>query len=270
MRINFKKIALIGVLILAAGVNTLFAQKGVDTLKMLDGAIKFGKVLDLNSQNIQFVHDGETLVYTVDRFKVHKIVFASGRTELINNTAGTPALGVMVEPNTVAVLPFVYHDKNISSSDAGTFREKVQEETYQFLSGKSGLYKYQDPNTTNVILRRQGIDEQSIKNYTYADLCKALGVHYVVVGGVYRHSNDRIEAGSYGDIWGDCDWGLSSVSGTSISYQKDYQNEVVLNIYSVNNERIYTKRRTAVLMNEASYRYALQYMLKRSPVYNKR
>ncbi|PZF74378.1 hypothetical protein DN068_02015 [Taibaiella soli] len=248
----------------------LKAQNVVDTLKMLTGEIKYGKVLDLTNKDVQFIHQGETLVYTIDRFTVDKIIFASGRTERINSTAANPVLGGTVEPNTVAVLPFVYHDQDVSASDAGTFREKVQEETYQFLSARSGSYKYQDPNTTNVMLNRKGIDEHTIKNYTYADLCKALGVHYIVVGGIYRKSNDRIEARSYGAMWGNCDWGVSSRSRTTISRRKDYRNEVAINIYSVNNERVYTRRRTAILMTDESYKYALQYMLKRSPVYNKR
>jgi len=268
--INSKRRLLFAFSFLLTGSSALFAQKAVDTLKMLNGEIKYGKVLDLNGKDIQFTHQGETIAYKIDRFSVNKIVFASGRTEIINNTAATSILGMSVEPNTVAVLPFVYHDKNIAVSDVGTFREKVQEETYQYLSARQGPYKYQDPNTTSVMLNRKGIDEQTIKNYTYADLCKILGVQYVIVGGVYRHTNDRIEAGSYGSMWGDCDWGFSSVSGSSISYRKDYQNEVAVSIYSVDNQRVYTQRRTAILMNESSYRYALQYILKRSPVYNKR
>ncbi|HVI44379.1 MAG TPA: hypothetical protein VM802_05905 [Chitinophaga sp.] len=256
------------------------AQKSVqtkeDVIVMLNGEEKHGKITSVDENTIRFIHNGETLVYTLKKSDINKITFASGRVEVVNNPAATKPAGEElppVQPNMVAILPFKYRDNDTRPDMVAVTKQKLQENTFTYLSKHGGMYKFQDPQTTNALLFRRGIDDNNIAGYTYGDLCRLLGVEYIVTGGVYRSSKEEINSqGGEERTSKDKGDGRSRESGTSSSnttIEKKYVNEVTLGIYNQRNESIYSKQRTAFLNEETSYKDALYYMLKRCPIYNK-
>ena len=63
------------------------AQDSADTVIMMDGKERKGKVTAINDSEITFIFTGETLEYKIKRAEVNKIIFASGRTQLISKKA---------------------------------------------------------------------------------------------------------------------------------------------------------------------------------------
>lgn len=261
--------------------NLLIAQKTAsvkkvitvkeDSIWMLSGEAKHGKIVAVGADVISFVHSGEQLEYSLKKSDIHKIVFASGRTEIVTApaVAGNPADNYpAMEHNLIAVLPFKYRSVGEPLEQVNATKEKLQDDTYSYLSKRNGVYRFQDPQTTNALLIRRGIDENTIKGYTFDELCKILGTEYIVQGGLSRSSKETVSSAETKTLNKDDDR-LRQNKAASTVVQKTYENEVSILIYSEKNEKIFDNHRTAILSQEASYKDALFYMLKRCPVYNK-
>ncbi|PZF73313.1 hypothetical protein [Taibaiella soli] len=254
MNIGYKKEFFVSLAIcfFTTDAHQLFGQNMVDTVKMLNGENRVGKVLDQNNEQIRFIYRNETLVYTIDKFSINKIVFGSGRVEMMNNGSSISTATAM--PGNVAILPFTFYDKSLAPATAMTFQNEMQNEAFVFLSDNDGAFHFLNPDTTNITLARSGIDQNTIKRHTYSDLCRILGVRYVLIGGVHISAADKNES--------------NEVATAQVN--REYKNEMEVTIYSADNTQIYTDRHTAMLRNEESYKDALRYILKRCPVYNKK
>lgn len=260
--------------------NPLIAQKNPqaknipvkeDSILMMSGETKHGKITGVGTDAVSFVHSGETLEYSLKKTDIQKIVFASGRTEIVTipAVAKSPSDNYPpVEHNLIAVLPFKYRSVGEPLEQINATKEKLQDDTYSYLSKRNGLYKFQDPQTTNALLIRNGIDENSIKGYTFDELCKILGTEYIVQGGLSRSSKENIASAETKTVKSDDDR-LRQNKAANTVVEKTYQNEVSVLIYNRQNDKIFDNHRTAILSGEASYKDALFYMLKRCPVYNK-
>ncbi len=260
--------------------NPLIAQKNStaksipvkeDSVLMMTGETKHGKITRVGTDAVSFVHSGEKLEYSLKKTDIQKIVFASGRTEIVT----TPAVAKSpsdnyppMEHNLIAVLPFKYRSVGEPPEQINATKEKLQDDTYSYLSKRNGLYKFQDPQTTNALLIRNGIDENSIRGYTFDELCKILGTEYIVQGGLSRSSKENIASAETKTVKSDDDR-LRQNKAANTVVEKTYQNEVSVLIYNRGNDKIFDNHRTAILSGEASYKDALFYMLKRCPVYNK-
>ncbi|MBN9337519.1 MAG: hypothetical protein J0I88_06690, partial [Chryseobacterium sp.] len=58
-----------------------------DTITMTDGSELRGKVVKYNPNDITFIHQNETLEYTLNKKDISKITFSSGRIEYLNAAA---------------------------------------------------------------------------------------------------------------------------------------------------------------------------------------
>jgi hypothetical protein len=242
-----------------------------DSILMLNGETKHGKIMGVGTDVILFIHSGETLQYSLKKSDINKIVFSSGRTEIVTAPAATQASSDNYPPmvhNLIAVLPFKYRSVGEPLEQINATKEKLQDDTYSYLSKRNGVYKFQDPQTTNALLIRKGIDENSIKAYTFDELCKILGTEYIVQGGLSRSSKENISSAETKTTDKDNDNHRQNKAASTV-VEKNYQNEVSVLIYNQQNEKIFDNHRTAILSGEDSYKDALFYMLKRSPVYNK-
>lgn len=260
--------------------NPLIAQKNPqakstaakeDSVLMLNGEMKHGKITGVRTDEVSFVHSGETLEYSLKKTDIQKIVFASGRTEIVTTpaVAKSPADNYPpMEHNLIAVLPFKYRSVGEPLEQINATKEKLQDDTYSYLSKRNGLYKFQDPQTTNALLIRNGIDENSIRGYTFDELCKILGTEYIIQGGLSRSSKENIASAETKTIKSDDDRTRQNKAASTV-VERTYQNEVSVLIYNRQNNKIFDNHRTAILSGEASYKDALFYMLKRCPVYNK-
>ncbi|SEW40174.1 hypothetical protein [Chitinophaga arvensicola] len=242
-----------------------------DTILMLNGESKHGKINGVGSDVVLFVHSGEKLEYSLKKTEIQKIIFASGRTELITAPAVAKSASDDYPPkvdNLIAILPFKYRSVGEALEQINATKEKLQDDTYSFLSKRNGIYKFQDPQTTNALLIRKGIDENTIKGYTFDELCKILGTEFIVQGGLSRSSKENIASAETKTATKDDDRIRQNKAGSTV-VQKTYENELSVLIYNRQNEKVFDNHRTAILSSEASYKDALFYMLKRCPMYNK-
>ncbi|NSL88878.1 hypothetical protein ECE50_018700 [Chitinophaga sp. Mgbs1] len=241
-----------------------------DIVVMQNGEEKHGKITEVDTDIVKFMHSGETLLYTLKKSDISKITFASGRIEMISHppkesTADQPPYPVMT-PNLVAILPFKYRQVNGYPEPVAETKEKLQDDTYAYLSKRAATYRFQDPQTTNALLFRRGIDENTIRGYTYAELCSILGVEYIIHGSLSRSSRETVDTYEGKEIRKE-DNKLNQTKVANTTVDKQYNNEVSIMIYNSRNDRIYSNQRTALMMEENSYWYALAFMLKRCPLY---
>lgn len=267
------------VLLMLLSCFSLKAQNGKtpggkeDVVLMLSGEEKHGKITEMQTNTVKFIHSGETLVYELKKSDISKITFSSGRVEVFSAPATNTAKASVdnsrpIESGLVAILPFKYIAVNEPLQQVTERGEKLQNDTYVYLSKRSGQYRFQDPNTTNALLYRNGIDMNTIKGYTYDELCRILGAEFVLQGTLSRSVKESVNSSgsSTTKVEGNK---KQNDNSTSTTVENQYENEVTLGIFNKQNERIFSNRRTAFLNNEGSYHDALHYMLKRSPIYNK-
>lgn len=156
------------------------AQDKVDTVTMLNGEKREGKVLSVNDSSIKFTYKNETLEYQFKKAEVGSIKFASGRTEIITK-APQGTVSVADKNGKIAVLPFEYIT-NEPNSDVQAMGRQLQSDTYNSLRENTSLPHFQDPVTTNSLLAEEGLTPEAARQKQPAEIAALLGVEYVVYG----------------------------------------------------------------------------------------
>ncbi|WP_214227705.1 hypothetical protein [Pedobacter sp. B4-66] len=255
-----------------------------DIIQKLNGEEMKGKVVRITDSDITFIYNGETAEYIIKKSDIAKIVYSSGRIEVISQQ-NLPAqerqkddVSMSATPvdhhNKIAILPFTYLMDN--QPGAEVIGLKAQEDTYGFLSQHSAGYTILDPRTTNATLAKAGITKDKMMNFTMKEICDILGVEYVVDGVVtqnkgYQTSSSSENSNTKVKRDGDKDVkGVSSYGSTSSNAVQRYDVAVSLHIYMDNNASIYNQTHKAFLSNtDGSYSSPLEYLLKRCPLYRK-
>jgi len=257
----------------------LYAQTPAhDVITKTNGEELSGKVIEINDHEIKFSYTGETLVYTLKKADIRKITYASGRTESFNQTVtqekkpDASALNKTVatensvadHKNRVAILPFSYITDGQTAPDA--LSEKAQSACYAYLSKNAGSRQILDPRNTNTQLFKAGVHKDNMKGYTMDDLCKILGVEFVVEGvvtvnksGVSSHQSKTTEKSNDGSK-------QSSAHGTA---EQEYETTVLLSVYDDKGTYVYNQDRKSILSGQGAYKSTIEYLLKRSPLYSK-
>jgi hypothetical protein len=264
------------VLILSFSVKAQSPEKN-DVITKSNGDVLSGKVIEISDNEIKFSYPGETLIYTFKKTDIQKITYASGRTEVFNQTTPSakpesvttektaPAEKPAVEHlNQVAILPFSYIADGQAAPDA--LSEKAQSACYSYLSKNAGAHQILDPRTTNAQLYKAGIHKNNMKGYTMDDLCKILGVEYVVEGvvtvnksGVSSHQSKTTDKSGDGSK-------QTSAHGTT---EQEYETTVQLSIYNDKGSPVFNQDRKSILSGQGAYKSTIEYLLKRSPLYSK-
>lgn len=261
---------------------TSFAQTAKhDVILKLDGDELTGKILKINDNDVEFTYAGETLVYNIKKAEIMKITFASGRIQLFNkpqqaapaqNQAPASASRGSLEDhhNKVAILPFGFI-RDGQPADG----EQIQNECFSFMSKHSGVYTILPPRTTNALLIKAGINAETIKGYTMEDICNVLGVEYVVDGLVTMNKTTQTTTQSNSGAVktrGNDDDERKDRKYNSYSYgtaTQNFQTKLSLAIYNDKGTAVYSQDRTAFWNTQDAYSNALEYILKRSPLYTK-
>jgi len=271
-----KKIFFACIIMVAAlysSAQTKAVQK-FDTVYMKSSEIKIGSITAMNDVSIDFVHKGETLSYTLKKPDIVKIVFSSGRVEMINDPEASKAAVAPVDHhNKAAVLPFNYINTQQENNPEMGF--KVQQECYTFLSNKSVSLQIQDPVTTNAMLGKAGITPENIRNYTMPELCNILGVAYVLRGTVTSNMSSVTSSGnaSYNAKDGSSadKNGVSNKSSGSVyasnTTQENFRTSVLMEIYTDEGKKVYGQDRTSFWTTVDAYKNTLQFLLKKTPIY---
>ncbi|RCH54177.1 hypothetical protein DJ568_12800 [Mucilaginibacter hurinus] len=272
-----RTILLIYVLLISA--CAAFAQPGgFDVITKTDGTTHTGKVMDMGDNDIKFVYKGETLNYTFKKVDVQKIVFASGREEVVNAPAQKGNIPAAKPENKgkVAILPFglIVNDQRGSDDKAYV----IQQECYNAMTKKAGNLQFLDPITTNAVLIKHNINEQNIRGYTMVELSNLLGVQYLVQGVVTITPTSVSTSTSGGGNTNatikkedkdkatvkSSDWG-SAYSSTS----QNFSTTVLMNIFDDTGAKIFGKNHQAFWPTQDAYKITLDYLAKRTPLYQK-
>jgi TolB-like protein len=268
----------------------LYGQDAVDTIHMLDGGEKKGKVTGVGASEISFVYAGEDLTYEISKSEIHKIDFASGRTEIINKlqsnagqaqamasmAAAPPALSAAERKNKLAVLPFAVttNDEGISPEELGN---RVQTDCIGAFRDEVHMLDIQDPMTTNAMLAKNNISPETIRSLTPQEMAEALGVEYVVYGSMsltnkgtntygsgvttYKEKNDR----KYDDDSRKDRTKGTAISSGSSSTTIEYDERVELSIYNDKGESVYSDSKRPFGSGMDGYTSSLKFLVKRTP-----
>ena len=249
-----------------------------DVITKMSGEELSGKVIEISDNEVKFSYPNETLVYTFKKTDIRKITYSSGRTETFNNSVpsetkphdpatnktATTANSAADHKNRVAILPFSYIADGQAGPDA--LSEKAQSACYAYLTKNAGTRQILDPRTTNAQLFKAGVHKDNMKGYTMDDLCKILGVEYVVEGvvtvnksGVSSQQTKTTEKSDDGSK-------QTSAHGTA---EQEYETTVLLSIYNDKGSSVYNQDRKSILSGQGAYKNTIEYLLKRSPLFSK-
>lgn len=276
---------LIYALILCGSFINVNAQKTVkfDTLYMRSGETKIGSVTEIADDAVKFTHKGETLGYSFKKADISKIGFSSGRTETFatpvqedtsaKNAAPAQFVNQQDHRNNVAVLPFSFISDQRSGDDEMGF--KIQEECYTYLSKKAQALKIQDPSSTNAFLGKAGVNSGNFRTFTYQELCNILGVEYILRGTV---TMDKGSVSTYGNAGSNTTYNSNNKDGKSKSSSstygsattsQDYKTSVTMEVYMDDGKKVFGQNHDAFWSTTDAYKSTLQYLLKRTPIYNR-
>jgi hypothetical protein len=287
IKISMKK--LLFMLVISMLSFQLFAQGNGkwDIILKLNGEELAGKVTEVGDDDIKFNYAGETVIYKIKKSDILKITFSSGRIEVINKlpevqngtpqnaeSAGTSGpFGLEDHHNKVAILPFTYIKDDQSAADE--LGVKVQNECFAFLSKHAGALTFLDPRTTNAKLIKAGVTKENVKGYSMDEICNILGVEFVVEGMVVIDRGAQATS-NYGNMKTNDNYNYKNNSntyktsgGSSSTSTQYYINNVTIGVYNDKGTTLFSQERKSMLNLQGEYKSALDYLLKRSPVYFK-
>lgn len=266
------------VFIVSFTTSVLFAQEKSDVVYMLNGETRDGKVTAIHDSTIEFVYSGEDLTYELNKADVQKIVFASGRTQVISQAASpTPTMATTNSAdrkNKLAVLPFT-----MVSNDQGLMSEamsgQIQHAAINSFKENTRQIIVQDPMTTNATLLRNHLDPNSIKTMMPQEVAELLGVEYVVYGTANISFKGTLSFGSSSSTYKDKSEkdkerkkekssGREFASNSS-STVSNYDTAIELNIFSDTGSNVYSVSRNAFGSSLDTYEGTLSYLIKRCP-----
>jgi hypothetical protein len=255
---------------------TTCAQEKFDTIYMKSSEINIGTISAINDGTISFTYKGEKLGYTFKKNDIEKIVFSSGRVENINNPGALRVTKSTADHhNRIAVLPFGFINTNQETNVEMGY--KIQDECYTIISNKVTTLTVQDPSTTNALLGKAGVTSENIRNFTMTELCDILGVEYLVRGTISSNITSTTSSGSasYDAKSGNSSGktGTSAKSSGSVysssSTQENFKTSVLMEIYTDDGRKIFGQDRTSFWTTADAYKTTLQYLMKKSPLYEK-
>jgi hypothetical protein len=173
----------------------------------------------------------------------------------------------------VAILPFAFVREGQSTIDE--LSVKAQTECFSYLSKHAGVFTIVEPRTSNAQLLKAGVTSENIKGYTMEEICNLLGVEYVVDGMVTvdRKSASSTSSGQYKSTPSNNNKNSGSTQKTSgyssATTTENYQSSLLLNIYNDKGSSIFSQERKSFYTTVDAYKSALEYLLKRSPLYGK-
>jgi len=251
-----------------------WSQDGnLDKVVMVNGEVKMGHVTGISDTEVQFVHDKETISYTFQKARISKIEFgSSGRIEIYNDvvptTSATPNLAD--HHNKIAILPFAYvrDGRQLKNDIAET---KVQKQFFSLMNGHIGKLKVQDPQTTNALLHKNGVTDETFDNFMMPEIANMLGVEYVVHGiltingqGSTSYSSNYSSYTAKKDKQGTNKWSVGSTSSTL-----KFNTIIDLTLYNDTGDVVYAHTKESFWPTDDAYPMTLKFLLKRMPIYTK-
>ena len=260
------------VILLIFLVTISLAQDKQDHVLMLDGENKSGKVVGISDDTIEFIHDGESLKYTLKKSNICKIEFASGRIEVFNEMPSSASSNAELvdHHNKIAVLPFTYiRDGEQKKNDA--MERKVQQELVSVMQNHVGILKIQTTSETNALLAKSGINDENFIQFTMPEIANLLGVEYVIQSTltINQQGSTTYSSSTATMNKNDDKKKVTGYSSSSSSTQLQFQTSVDMTIFNDKGEMVWSQSKESFWPTEDAYEQTLKYLLKRSPVYSK-
>ncbi len=261
-------------------------EKKHDVILKTNGDEISGDVLEIGDSTIRFSYTGEKIVYVFKKSDVSQITFASGRVEKYtippvqtpsthpsSNYTSSTSPDNTDRHNKVAILPFSFlRDGQLTAQQVS---EDVQNQCYNLLSKHSGVYTVILPRETNVKLAKANITPSTMINFEMDEICKVLGVEYIVDGTVTQNKTTQSSYGNtnYNATVKDDNKSdktkVSSSGSTSSTTVQSYENVIDMKIYNDKNDVVYSQNRKSFLATGDAYKNTIEYLLKRCPLYTK-
>lgn len=250
-----------------------------DVIVKLNGEELKGEVTNMEEDAIKFTYAGEKLVYTIKKGDIARIVFKSGRVETFSAAPAASAAPTQEQKNystadhrnRIAILPFAYlEDGHSGAEELGL---QVQNQCYALLKDHAGSYTLMDNHNTNALLIRAGVTSANIAGYTMDEICNILGVEYVIGGMVTvnktSQTNYSSQSGSSKSTNKDKGNERSNYGSAYSTSTQNYNTTLDLKIYNDKGTSIYSQNRQPFWHDQDSYKSALEYLIKRCPLYKK-
>jgi hypothetical protein len=266
--------------ILFCTVISASAQDKVDTVVMLNGEKREGKVVSVKDDAIKFVYKGEGLEYEFKKSDINVIVFASGRTEVINKGTNSEVASSTVtstgRKGKIAILPFEFISNN-SSLNVNAMAEQLQSDSYLSIKENTNGLELQDPITTNSILAKSNISYANLKSISPKEMAALLGVENVVYGiaNVTNKGTSSYGSGvtSYNDKETQNKEGRKATTKSSGSAYNsnnattmiNYETKINLNIFNDKGANLYSESRNSFGTGFDAYHATINYLIKRCP-----
>ncbi len=178
--------------------------------------------------------------------------------------------------NKVAILPITYVAEG-NDIKLDEMRYRLQNIAHDYLRSDAMELRFQDPAETNALLRKNGVNESNFREFTPKELAGILQVEYVLMGIVTQdfvgeatviHTNRRDYDRRHDHRGRYRETNRRQTNGISRTTQQLSTN-IDLDIYNDKGENIYSKSRRSILSGVDAYKYGIQYLLKRSPLYKR-
>ena len=272
--------------------STLIAQSNnkFDKIITKDYEILEVNIKKISENYIEFCYPNEETINNLELKNIAKIIYKSGRiqeiktpqkTDSTNNSSSLSKVEsekdiqkqelpkTPIKQNTIAVLPvpFFNIESMISVSEAAkTAQNDIYNQLIQSASNLAPL-SIQDIRTTNSLLKKAGLDYANIDEVEIQVLQDILGVDNIIACKVnfeIKKSNVEISNMRIDESKNNTNMGSSTV----VTENKEYTYKVYFDMYK-NNDKIYTKVRVPFFDDIDSWKDAVFYLLKRSPIYVK-
>lgn len=178
--------------------------------------------------------------------------------------------------NRVAIMPLTYVGvENDRRSER--MQEFLQTFAISVLRNSAFELKYLDAAEINALLLRNGINDVTVKHYTPADLARILHVEYVITGIVVQDEGSLVTVNnSYTTqrqnyrYYYERNRPTRRTHSTETSITRQNMNtQASIAIYDRTGENLYQRSRQSILNDTDAYRNAIQYLLKRCPLYKR-
>jgi hypothetical protein len=261
-----------------------------DVIVKLNGEEIKVKVTEITDTEVKFNYIGESVVYSLKKSEIAKITFASGRTEVFSKQPsnepvplGAPAPEPNAPPagspgesrNKVAILPFAFIQDGQKA--VNEISEKVQNEVYAYMTKHSGgIYNYAEPRTVNALLIKAGVTSETVKGFTMDELCRILGVEYIIDGIVTVNPRNQTSYGSTNyntntknNNKTSTPTNMKTTGSTYSTTTQNYETTMLLNVFNDKGSSLFSQEKKSAWSTKDSYRSTMEYLLKRTPLYSK-
>ena len=173
--------------------------------------------------------------------------------------------------NKVAILPIVYVGEG-SAVKMDEMRYRLQNMAYIFLQESAVEYKFQSPAETNALLLKKGINESNFREFTPKELATILEVEYVLTGMVNQEAIGVHSVGNTVNHYSNNNKGNNNTRRHTTEHfqtREDISTSIDLSIYNDKGEVIFSKSRHSIWSSVNAYSNAMEFLLKKSPLYKR-